>query len=232
MATVVDLIDDSEIVPVKNMMRHEVGYTLTSGIARHFAPRMTIRVKAGELRDLSYESGGLDFLRNYVCVGNSNLAEEFGISNDLIEYTWGEKEVVEALTTADIDVLLDALDFAPDGILEELRDKAVELEIADGNRIAAINKRMGVDINNMIKNKHAYDKAGAKTEEAPKQRRSSTAKKTTNRRRAASKEVAVEETPVEETPVEETPVEETTPKKSAAKKTAAKKATAEEVTEE
>lgn len=221
MATV-NLIDDSELVPVKNMMRNEVGYTLSNGVSRHFAPHMTIRIKAGELRDLSYESGGLDFLRNYVCVGNSDLAEEFGISNDLIEYTWTEQDVVNALTTSDLDVLLDALDFAPDGILDELRDKAVELEIADGNRIAAINKRMGVDINNMIKNKHAYDSADTKSEEAPKQRRSSTAKKTTNRRRAASKKVAVEETPVEETPVEET-----TPKKSAAKKTAAEEATEE-----
>ena len=191
MATV-DLIDDSELVPVKNMMRNEVGYTLSNGVSRHFAPHMTIRIKASELRDLSYESGGLDFLRNYVCVGNSALAEEFGISNDLIEYTWTEQDVVNALTTSDLDVLLDALDFAPDGILDELRDKAVELEIADGNRIAAINKRMGVDINNMIKNKHAYDTADSKADEAPKQRRSSTAKKTTSRRRAANKETTEE----------------------------------------
>ncbi len=210
MATV-DLIDDSEIVPVKNMMRHEVGYVLTSGVARHFAPHMTIRIKAEELRDLSYESGGLDFLRNYVCVGNSALAEEFGISNDLIEYTWGEKEIEEALTTADIDVLLDALDFAPDGIVEELRDKAIELEIPDGNRIAAINKRLGIDINTMIKNKHAYDTAEDKTEEAPKQRRTTAARKSTTgtRRKAApKKETAKKEAAAEKEATEKEAAEE------------------------
>ncbi len=219
MATV-NLIDDSELVPVKNMMRNEVGYTLSNGVSRHFAPHMTIRIKASELRDLSYESGGLDFLRNYVCVGNSDLAEEFGISNDLIEYTWTEQDVVNALTTSDLDVLLDALDFAPDGILDELRDKAVELEIADGNRIAAINKRMGVDINNMIKNKHAYDTADTKSEEAPKQRRSSTTKKTTTtRRRATTKETTEDAVSKEKA---------ATPKKTAAKKSTAKNAATEE----
>lgn len=226
--TTVDLIDDSELVPVKNMMRNEVGYTLSNGVSRHFAPHMTIRIKASELRDLSYESGGLDFLRNYVCVGNADLAEEFGISNDLIEYTWTEQDVVNALTTSDLDVLLDALDFAPDGILDELRDKAVELEIADGNRIAAINKRMGVDINNMIKNKHAYDTVDTKSEEAPKQRRSSTAKKTTTTRRRTT---AAKET-VEDTSAEEKVA---APKKTAAKKSTVKKTTTakeQETTEE
>lgn len=181
--TTVDLIDGSELVPVKNMMGHEVGYTTINGVTRHFAPHMTINIKASELRDLSYETGGLIFLQNYVRVGNPTLAAEFGISDDAIEYNWNEDDIVKALTTSDLDVLLDALDFAPEGIVEELKNKAIELEIADGNRIAAINKRLGVDINTMIKNKHAYDSKDDKAETETKQRRSTAKKSTTPTRR-------------------------------------------------
>lgn len=207
----VNLIADSEIVPVKNMMGHEVGYTTLSGVTRRFAPHMTMNViTAGELRELSYMTGGLDFLKNYVQVLNTDLAQEFGISDDDVEYNWTEKDIVAALTTSDIDVLLDALDFGPEGIVEELKNKAIELEITDGSRIQAINKRTGVDINAIIKNKHAYDE-GKETaeEEAPKKRRSSKSTSTSGRRRSTS--TAKKSTT-------------STAKKTATKKTTAKKA--------
>nr|DAF55227.1 MAG TPA: hypothetical protein [Siphoviridae sp. ctZHD14] len=184
----VDLIDNAEIVPVKNLMSYQVGYKTLNGVSRHFAPHQVINITAGELRELTYERGGLILLQNYLQVGNQKLAQEFGISSDMIEYNWTEKDVIDALTTSDIDILLDALDFAPDGIVEELKNKAIELEIADNNRIMAINKRLGVDISQIIKNKHVYDKTtDTDKAEQPKQRRSTTAKTTTTRRRTTKK---------------------------------------------
>lgn len=188
--TTVDLIDNAEIVPVKNLMSYQVGYRTLNGVSRHFAPHQTINITAGELRELTYERGGLVLLQNYLQVGNKKLAQEFGVSDDMVEYNWTEKDIIDALTTSDIDVLLDALDFAPDGIVEELKNKAIELEIADNNRINAINKRLGVNISHIIANKHAYDSA-TETVEEPKQRRTA-AKTTTSRRRVKQTEESEE----------------------------------------
>lgn len=190
----VNLIDDKTIVPVKNIMRHDVGYTTLNGIHRYFAPGLTMNITAGELRELSYVPGGLVLLQDYLQVGNKELAAEFGIAEDMVEYNWTEKEIEEAVTTADLDVLLDALDFAPDGIKEAIKDKAIELEIPDKNRIQAINKAMNCNIETIIRNKHAYETAADNAEEAPKTRRTSTKKTTATRRRTSTKKTEAEGT--------------------------------------
>ena len=91
--------------------------------------------------------------RDYVQICDPELAKEFGVYEDVVEYNWGDKEITEALTTAPIEVLLDALDFAPDGIKEAILDKAVELEIPDTRRREAISEALGVNVDNKIKNK-------------------------------------------------------------------------------
>lgn len=205
--TTVDLINDTEIVPVKNLMSYQVGYRTLNGVSRHFAPHQVINITAGELRELTYERGGLILLQNYLQVGNKKLAQEFGISDDMVEYNWTEKNIIDALTTSDIDILLDALDFAPDGIVEELKNKAIELEISDNNRINAINKRLGVDINQIIKNRHVYDDDTTETAEKPKQRRS-TSKTTTTSRRRTTKKTETKKAETEKVEVENTEAEE------------------------
>ena len=85
---------------------------------------------------------------------NKNLAREFGVSDETVEYNWTEQDVINALTTEPIDVLLDALDFGPEGIVQQLQTKAVELEIPDMDKREAIMKKTGFDISKMIKNKH------------------------------------------------------------------------------
>ena len=204
--TTVDLINDAEIVPVKNLMSYQVGYRTLNGVSRHFAPHQVINITAGELRELTYERGGLILLQNYLQVGNKKLAQEFGISDDMVEYNWTEKNIIDTLTTSDIDILLDALDFAPDGIVEELKNKAIELEISDNNRINAINKRLGVDISQIIKNKHVYDDT-TEAAEQPKQRRS-TSKTTTTSRRRTTKKTETKKAETEKVEVEKTEAEE------------------------
>lgn len=168
----IKLVPDDTIVQVKNMMEHRVAYILDSGVRRRFAPKAVFNIPAGELRQLSYQPGGTALLTNYLHVGNKDLAREFGITDDIVEYDWTDKEVEDALTTSDMDVLLDALDFAPEGIKENIVDKAVELEIPDNNRRKAIKDATGADVSKMIEVKHAYDDISEEKEErAPAKRR-------------------------------------------------------------
>lgn len=183
-------VADDETITITNLLDSTTGYIVetSNGTVRRFLPPFaSFKVKAEELRQLNYTLGGKDILQNYIRVENKDLAAEFGVdTEETPEYNWTEKEVVDCLNSSDINVLLDALDFAPTGIKQLIVDKAVELEVADVNKRQAISKAMGIDVDSMIKNKHVYDDAEA--EEKPKAtRRRSTTKSTTTKTRRVKK---------------------------------------------
>lgn len=174
-------VDGNTLVTVENMTSNRCGYVLDNGTKRRFGANGKLSIPAEELRTMVYEHGPYMF-QNVLRVKNNALAHEFGVPEDMIEYNWSEQDIIDALTTSDIAVLLDALDFGPEGIKDELATKAVELEITDGSRMKAIMEATGLNIEAQIKNKHAYDKADDEPEEEkPAKRRS--ASQTTQRRR-------------------------------------------------
>ena len=178
-----NIIDNDTLVEVTNLTSHRVGYILDSGVRRRIAPHASMRLTAGELRELSYRSGGPQILTDFLRVANKNLAREFGVAEDTVEYDWTPEDVKKALTTDDIDVLLDALDYGPEGIKQELVDQAVKMEIADERRREAIKKATGADISVMIANNHMYDNQdGDAAEETTSQRRVQKKKASTGRR--------------------------------------------------
>lgn len=191
MSDTINIVEDDELITVENMTNVQVGYILpTSNVTRRFIPKVKMRIAASELRELSYQSGGLDLLQNYLRVNNEELAAEFGVSADSFEneYNWTEADVDNCLLNAELDVLLDALDFAPEGIVEALKNRAVELEISDNQKLKAIGEKTNSDLSVIIKNKHAYDNVSASdgtSEKKTTTRR--TAKKTTTTRRTAAK---------------------------------------------
>lgn len=155
--TIVDMtaIPDDDVIAVTSLSDSVVSYKTPTGIEREFPPKATFKIKAGELRELSYDRGGKILLQNYLRVDNRALAREFGVRDDTIEYDWTDEDVDTALTTASMETLLDALDFAPKAIKNRLVNRAVELEISDINRMEAISKATGLNVLNMIKNKRA-----------------------------------------------------------------------------
>lgn len=173
-----NIVDDSVIVPVTNMVSHTVALQLSNGLFRRFAPNATMNIAAGELRQASYNHGNLIIFQNFLRVGNKDLAEEFGIDSDeVIEYNWSTNDIIKCLQEGSLEELLDALDFAPEGIVQEIVDKAVELEISDERKRKAIKDKTGADISVMISNSHVYDNQDENTDNKPTQRRA--AKKTT-----------------------------------------------------
>lgn len=215
----VNIIGNDELVAVTNLTSHRVGYVLDSGVRRRFAPHVTMNLTAGELRELSYRPGGSTMLTDFLRVEDADLAAEFGVSEDTVEYNWNEDDIVAALTGDDLDVLLDALDFAPQGIVQEIVAKAIELEIPDERKRTAIMKKTGADISAMIKNKHAYDEETNQDENVETKTRRTTAKKstsnTTRRKSTSTKKTAAKKTTTakQEAVKEETTAKETTPAK-------------------
>lgn len=188
----INLVPDDTIVRLTNMMDSPTGYKLMNGTFRRFAPRASMSVTAGEVREVSNMPGTITLFQNYLRVGNKDLATELGVSDDSFEheYSWGKDEIVGALTTEPIEVLLDALDYAPDAIKESLVDVAVELEIPDVNRRNAIKNATGKDITKMIEIKNTYKDDSQKEDGKPTERRATQkqapAKKSSGRRASAT----------------------------------------------
>lgn len=179
---------DTDIVRIRNLVSYPVVIVTPIRHKRFELPgHGEMDVTVGDVRECSYDQGCRNIFRDYVQICNASLAQEFGVQEDLVEYNWGEKEIVDALTTADINVLLDALDFAPDGIKEAILDKAVELEIPDIQRREAISKALGVDVNNKIQNAKVA-KTETTTAKTAKRRRTASSTTTKQRRTAATAE--------------------------------------------
>ena len=178
------MLKDTDLVEVRNLVDHIVVYKVDELNRRIvFNPFETKKVAVDELRRLHYQHGGQVLLHNYLCVLNDELREEFGIDPTMVEYDWTLKDVDAALTSSPMDVLLDALEFGPEGIRDLLVDRAVELKIPDTNRRKAILEMTGVDVNNMIEIKEAYETEPEQTE-PPHSRRRMGAQPTTTGRRA------------------------------------------------
>lgn len=200
----VNLVPDDTMVKLVNMMDSPTGYKLMNGTFRRFAPRASMSVTAGEVREVSNMPGTITLFQNYLRVDNKDLATELGVSDDSFEheYSWGKDEIVGALTTEPIEVLLDALDYAPDAIKESLVDFAVELEIPDVNRRNAIKNATGKDVTKMIEIKNAYKDDSQKEDSKPTERRAAQkqapAKKSSGRRASTPAVDAKEEKTEEE----------------------------------
>ncbi len=182
-------VSDNTAVSVRNLVDHKVVYRIPEdNVRREFQGFEVKKIKAGELRKLNYQYGGHVLLNQYLNVGNPELAEEFGVSSDIIEYNWTEQDVDDVLLRKDIDVLLDALDFAPQGIVELIKDRAVALRINDLAKRKAIADKLGFDINNtidMMEKAEAADKNDAKQPVVNKERRVNKPSKQNGSRRVA-----------------------------------------------
>lgn len=154
------MINDNQIIVVRNMTDQNVIYIVPEmGVRRKFSPFESKKITAKELRQLWYLAGGARLLQNYLAVENQELAEEFGVSEDLFthEYSWTKEDIDENLKNGSLELLEDAFDFAPTGICETLVTRAIQLKIPDRNKHLLIQRVTGRDISKMIEYKEKID---------------------------------------------------------------------------
>lgn len=193
-------VTDATTVKVKNLVDYGVGYRIDEdNVRRQFAPFEIKTLKAGELRKLNYSRGGHILLTHYLSVMNRDLAHEFGIDDDSYdnEYNWDVAKVDKVLLSQPIEVLQDALDFAPRGILELIKDRAIALKIDSMDKRHAISKALDIDLNGMINIQQMQEEADAEVagEPKPKTRRAAStnsSSSTETKKRRTSKTATTE----------------------------------------
>ena len=138
-----------QYVKVTNRNNGYTGYTLTSGVKRLFNIGETKQISIDELRELSQIDGGEYMLRNYLIVDDKSALEFLNITPEP-EYYYTEKEIKVLLEEGSLDQLEDALNFAPQGVLDLIKDISIKIELPDTRKRKMIFDKTGFSVDNAI----------------------------------------------------------------------------------
>ena len=141
----------NDLVRVQNRDNGSVGYTIPdlNNLHRTYQPNETKNITMDELRKLSYIPGGMEILRNYLVILDDEAREEI-LSDVEPEYYLTKDGVKDLLINGSIDALLDCLDFAPVGVIDLVKEVAVEIELNDVKKRDAILDKTGFNVTNAI----------------------------------------------------------------------------------
>lgn len=140
------------IFNVLNRSGSTVVYSIPEdGIRRQFVPGETKRIKFEELEKLSYQTGGAELIGGYLLVSDAEALEELNVPTEE-EYYMTRDEIIDLLKFGSLDKFLDCLDFAPVGVLQLVKDLAVELPLNDVEKRKALKEKTGFDVDKAVAN--------------------------------------------------------------------------------
>ena len=162
------MLDKNTMVKVTNRSNGVVVYQIPDlgNLVRRFVKGETKEVTFEELQKLSYVPGGRTLLaENLVLDRKDAIAELLGAVEP--EYNYTEFQIKELLLRGSLDAFLDCLDFAPEGVLDLIKDLAVTLKINDISKREAIKEKLHFDVTKAIE----INEESEKVEEGQKTRR-------------------------------------------------------------
>ena len=163
------------IVSVTNRNNGFTGYTIPDlNITRTFNIGETKKISLDELKQLQFVEGGDYLLKHCLIINDKNALEVLNMSDVEPEYFYTEAEIKELLTNGSLDQLEDALNFAPEGVIEIIKSMAIKMELPDTRKRKLISERTGLNIdsaimlNEVMKEEHSdvTEKAEAKVRKA------------------------------------------------------------------
>ena len=164
----------SDFCNVKNRSASVVVYNIPEdGIRRSFAPGEVKKISYQELEKLTYQAGGMNILTRFLQVQSDDVIKSFNMKVEP-EYYMSEKDVAALITTGSLDAFLDALDFAPTGIIDLVKKFSVSIPLVDLPKREALKKKTGFDVEAALRNIRAEqeddEKRSIDDEAAPKRR--------------------------------------------------------------
>lgn len=146
------MVDMKKIMSVTNRSAGMVIYKIPEhNIRREFNVNETKQIPYEELVWLSYQPGGRVLMQNMLLIKDQQAVSGLNIHAEP-EYFMSEADVINMLQNGTLDELLDALDFAPKGVIQIIKDQAVALPVHDTRKREAILKATGFDVNAAIEN--------------------------------------------------------------------------------
>ena len=144
------MLQNTDKVRVENRDNSLVGYTIPeTKILRRFNEFETKEIPMGELRQMVQDRGCYNIIVNHLIIHNKEAVDELlpGVEP---EYFYDLKDVDFLLAKGTDDQLLDALDFAPDGVITLIKEEAVRTELNDMRKRELILEKTGFDVTGAI----------------------------------------------------------------------------------
>lgn len=145
-------MEKTKMVKVTNRSNGPVGYNIPdapAGYERNFAPGQTLEVEYEEIKKLYWTTGGRVLIKEYFTITDEEVLGDLGIVPEP-EYFYTKDDVKELLLNGSYEQLEDALEFGPEGVIELIRDLAVDLKIPDVNKRDLISEKTGANISQII----------------------------------------------------------------------------------
>ena len=144
-------MSNEQVYNVKNRSAGMVVYRIPEhNVRRVFQPGEVKRISHAELEALSFRPGGREIISEYLQVRNVEVLNELNIAVEQ-EYFMDRDQVVELIQVGSIDQWIDALNFAPVGVIELIKQLSVELPLMDYNKRQTLKEKLGFDVDAAIK---------------------------------------------------------------------------------
>ena len=144
------MITSDTMYNVKNRSSSMVVYRIPeTNLRREFAPGETKRIPFGELEKLTYQSGGRELLENFLQILEEEVTTNLNVHREL-EYDMSEAQIRDLLLTGSLDAFLDALDFAPIGVIDLIKSMAVTLPLTNLQKRKALKDKTGFDVDKAL----------------------------------------------------------------------------------
>lgn len=135
---------------VKNRSSSTVVYRIPeTNLRREFAPGETKVLPFGELEKLTYQPGGRELLENFLQIVEEEVTSNLNVHREP-EYNLSEAQIKDLLLKGSLDSFLDALDFAPIGVIDLIKTMSVSLPLTDYNKRDALKKKTGFDVDKAL----------------------------------------------------------------------------------
>jgi hypothetical protein len=162
----------SDLVKITNRDNGVVGYRIPDlNLFRRFSPGETKEVPLSELKALQFTPGGESLLKNLFVIHSQEALVALNMSDVEPEYFYSVEDIKKLLLDGSLDQLEDALNFAPDGVINLIKDIAVKEEIPDMRKRDLITKKTGFGVQNAINVNHILEEENPEEEEAAPKRK-------------------------------------------------------------
>jgi hypothetical protein len=179
------MITSETMYNVKNRSSSVVVYRIPeTNLRREFQPGETKKIPFGELEKLTYQPGGHTLLEEFLQIVEEAVTTNLNVRRE-VEYDMSEAQIRDLLVSGSLDAFLDALDFAPIGVIDLIKTMSVKLPLEDYNKRKALLQKTGFDVDKALANvqlEQAVAKALENTASAPSERRVKAEVKTSGRR--------------------------------------------------
>ena len=107
-------------------------------------------ISSEELEELTFQPGGTLILSQFLQIMDLDGIQAARIKTEP-EYHMSEDDVVKLITGGSLDAFLDALDFAPIGVIDLIKKLSISIPMVDIPKRKALKEKTGFDVEAALK---------------------------------------------------------------------------------